>query len=1710
VIIASRLFALCLISTVCWPFRAEASNTNDCSSLPETGFLCRLAPGSSITDNLPPRALGAISAFVAAKIDGADLAKGTVELKLFTLLPAEVQKQCTNSAKNAASTELGAAVLCLRPNCLEEATTQRCRALILALPEHNNVEELRKIERTLMKACSKPDTCILSAEALELVVAADLLNRFVTEKITSSWLDVCPEDPRAKETIAACTRRLADIVTHISQMYAIGAAWHAAITQLKSNANVPGASSLARLPETQKFESSWDSVQRAVGKLQKPEEYGTLFMLAPALQPELAKAAAASNDLSIAVAGLVDSERFKVASKAAEALKVFFSTTSPGNVEFDKLKQRFSEPSIAQRLSSRSDPQWRTAAKTVQDITAAADVLKRQFLLDAQKSLLGSESQACASGNSRIDQNAGIIDYCYPVSGKADGIKIVGLRFNFAPCRSTVVECATDGDIQLLSRLGDTATVARSLGLDQVKSLISFGSDANPPSVRLRVRAPYLAYTRKSEQLAATIRQLFPAPLVARVEAADVSDGPTVRLELTIGLDLKGMGDLVRFAFKLTQHGITQDDGVALPDIMQIVQTKVLNAAVGRQTQIGVLELSVTSASALDGCPGALNFSVGAKAKLFGDLPPADVEIKSCAGKFSVALKANQTALISALEAKIRTFASNVQGAAKIQLDNNAVALYVADNRLHAVAKLSAATCVSTLDIDLTNDIGAQLTQTAINQLKDCALEAVTSAVTFQVGGIGFAAVPQKPGVYCSNPIPTIGKFCITGVNPPFSPVRGELQNDGEALKSVTNSLNGILGKNAVVKSIQLDNGQIVVVASTSFPGLGDLDNLKFAITNKGISGSFDQALHDAVKAKIETIVGKRVSIGGIEIQNVSVANGPGLALTGEVSYGGFSAPIRVDLLPTFKIQPQKPDIGTALKAIQQVLGFVSNIKEIQLVTSADGSPAVRAEVQVAVPILGSDQFAAAAVLEAKAGGNLRFAGPVSITLPIPWIPLSYVAIGKIRSRVDLNDLKDISIGASLTLAPGEGTYEIVGLDGDLHVEPSSVDLNASLAIISIPLAQSKGQWRFKEGMLEIDVGTTSLPDIIPLPSGHMVVDGRACAVAGSAGVQLLGAKILSAKAGVFLGAACNAGDPRSSLIIELISKCGPRGPLGQICLSGDASFGFINGSGFFSSRLDQITPTITGEIVLAGLANFSVAINSSAAKLSTRVFGFRLGVVLPTVEGLNEDFLKQLIANLLKPTINLEALLRGEIVIAPASKSGNGDDAMASADSKDGGAKPGDPGTKASDQKPPSTKGDQKPSLPAGPPVPGGDYKGPAGTIKLGVRQFNSTPYWQVVMVDKGNESPWLPYLFSKADAEDLRSGASVLFGGDIHESSDGSRALLACHPYGCALNAIHAINVYQSTEPNATLPSSKIFEIEPGIASIQTSDTGFFAVNPAPRQLFAFPALIDFAATRSQSKDGEPASVICFSKEGKDCVTGLLKMGTGRALLHRGWWHLVPISNESIAKPFIEQACPKECNDGKVSALLQFDDASFFALKQGPTTGIALRRSYSFPAFDVKTTLQMFNSTDLSVTKTWPISSAAPSIPYFGFWDASIKRPLLEDLLADVAAKAKDGTSIELSTKNEKFAAAIANDNTSTRIWSAIQQDGKSCVRSKPLDEINQVVTAWSQKGFVDPGYAKTIVLPNRHDLLIGSLSDPALRANEFNISPLLLFGDLAASCK
>lgn len=208
---------------------------------------------------------------------------------------------------------------------------------------------------------------------------------------------------------------------------------------------------------------------------------------------------------------------------------------------------------------------------------------------------------------------------------------------------------------------------------------------------------------------------------------------------------------------------------------------------------------------------------------------------------------------------------------------------------VHAILNYPVGRCSVPVELDLQGDFGGSFTN-AINGLQCVITDATNKLIDkadFTLSGIGFKAVPGQPGVYCSAQIPTVGALCATGLKPPFTNISAKLQNEAQVLQTVRDGLRSVVGDAATLKTVELKGNAVVAVADVTLPGLGQVNDLEFEITNKGFSGSFQPAFRTAVNRLIGT---KSWEIAGVQVSNITVLNDAPLAIKGNISYGGFSA----------------------------------------------------------------------------------------------------------------------------------------------------------------------------------------------------------------------------------------------------------------------------------------------------------------------------------------------------------------------------------------------------------------------------------------------------------------------------------------------------------------------------------------------------------------------------------------------------------------------------------------------------------------------------------------------------------------------------------------------------------------------------------------------------------------------------------------------------
>ena len=1697
-----RMFSIrALVALVLCLLLPDVGNatTDMCANLRDTTLLCRLTVPNEVplrSELLPERALSAISAFVATKVDGADPSGVVVDAKLVTLLPPDIQRRCVEAAGSFRNRGDAVALLCIRPACIEVPKAQRCEAKTQSFTQ-TDLLALEQLRKTALEKCTTPDSCFLSADAIELAVAADSLSAFALQYLgPKSWDGFCPE-----KDVALCSRRLRDAAAFALQQFSENADWHSALTELRMLNNSRIAGFLQR-PEVVEFENAWLDLAAAVEAARADPLKAELYMLDANVQLRTSNVAAHAAKLIIASNDVVEAEQLQIAEELKRDIGALLTATGEASTEYRNIQSRFAE--LSRQPLARDALGWRGAARRLFELADDIERIKRDLQLNAANApAFTKDAKACASDQPRFDMDAGRLELCYPPSSSVDGPQVTGLRFNFVPCPGVRLDCNTQGDLDLLWKVGAMPAVSRPLGLLEVASTVKPGTTAGLPVMAIRVRAPSYSFREDKAQAAAVLSELLPPPFKVTVRTLDLMDGPEVAIEFAVGMDFTGVQDTV-VQLRLGRSSMTVD-GRTTTDLTKTVREKVRAALTGRKIQFGQLELQLRAPQEHPQCVQSSDFQVSADVR-FGDDKVGSGLLSFCAGKASLAIAKVDDRFEGGIKEAIGGKLSQVPGKNGVQR----LQVFAAADRLRGLATVSLAGCTSTLEFDLASPIALQFPSDLASKAADCALEATLSGSNVvEIGKVGFRAT-DKPGVYCTESLASVGRLCATGTLLPNVRLNAELQNNGEAIRKLSDALAAVAGS-AAVRKVRIVDNRIVATADVSFPGLGPVSDLAFDIAGLDIEKSLLSALRTALRSKIgELVSGGALVVAGAEIRNVKVKEEDShqLEFGGEISYGGLVVPVEVQVLPTFKLSVKRPTRDLALKALSQLFGQVgiSNITNIAFVEGAGSIPPLRFEVVVSFAPFGDTiPFKASAVVEARPGGSPRFAGPVSFTVPAPWSTVGYVAVGRIRARIDLNQLKDFTVGASLALAPGPGTYDLLGLDGDLRLRGEGIDLSSVLKVAGLSLGQATGQWRRRENMFEVTVGS-STSNILPIPSGRLVIDGQACALGGSASVKFLGAHLAQAKAGLLLALCSSIRPPRDALIAEIVGRCGDRGTIARLCLMGKVDFGIIKGTGRFSTRLDRIVPSISGEFDIAKLARFDAELSSARARLKANVIGIRLTVILPSVDRLNERFLRDLIESLLRPSIDLNALLNGKITIAPAAKGGKGDEAMATASSA-----PSEGGQKGAAEAASAGKPTPKPpvSIPsARSAATAGDYAGPPGRVILGTREHKpGSPYLQVTRKFYGEPYVFPSELFSRKDAEDVRKGSIVLFihqhfsGGHELELADGSTTLLACHPWECSLQRVYAVHGYRTDAlPASKMPPPVRLELDDAAKLFKDESGTFLGVLPHPSGMFAFPGIIKMLASRAQAKMLGTWGANCLLAVNQVCEIGLVRAGS-LSLTYRGVGPLTKVDEQSLGRALLAMACPDTCDLAKGEAIMALSGMGGL-VSFAPDGQLVVALHQNLWA-DVPTSrLNIIDPVKSSVIATWPVRDHS-GFSTFSFWGEKVPNVLVEEILVELTKKVKARSQIDLSIGGETHVAALAADSTSNRIWSYVRQNGQTCRRSKPVTEVFATLQSWSKDGRVDAKFATKLVEPSQPKALLNALADPELREGEFAMSPLLLLG-------
>lgn len=1686
------MLRLCSLAFVLLFFIARPSETGaasqDCGNLGEVSAICHMLSSGPDEEILPVRAIGALSALVAARFQGGEGLELSVDTALLKVLPADVQTKCQAAAKDAEALGVhDAKILCFRPTCIAKDADRPDLCKPFASLSQDTVSKVRKIFSRDVTCGAGADCVSVAPEALEAILAVDMLSDFQIAVMAGSDGGVCngfKED--------ACVQILWNVANNTVKAYQDGARLHY-IAQSIGNSQIANTHGVRSAINS--FETLWSTVEKRAAD-EKTKGIVTLFVLAPEVREALSKADSAAVNLRAQLMKIVEDRRLVAAKKILEAGNALYLQASSEPL-LEKFKDDWKSRGFADVGSALTQ---RQAAELIRDFGTTVDkiawMLRATPRLPADPST-GVEAMPCTDGKTSFDLQKGQFDMCYQ---KADVSllpgRIIGLRFSFVPCapNSEADDCQYIGSLSLLVSVQTpdaqkSAVAALGLGANKIRARL----DTNQV-LRISSLLPRVSYDQASADLQALVDRLVPNPIAAQVSEIRLDDGPTLSFKLAAGTVL---AEKTQFKITVTPKEILLDDKHLDDELVKVVAKRVGASLKGKSFKYGDdLTLSLGDATVVTSDPACLQrntpeLSVSVRAATTLSGAPILGWLYTCGTDFRLKLDVNQDQLLRAL-------------AGEFNVATNMVKLYFVGDRPHALITLEKTGCTHEADVDILGSDFQTITDLVekftAEELR-CHAGDFASQTDSLLKQLGFYQTKDS-GIYCTPSIAEIGSICVRDVTNPNQDMF-TVVDDKNLKNRLSAKLQSAFGAKSQVSALSVTKNGIGITADIDVPMLGLVKGVSAKVSATVGSVGIDLNIYPALRAAINDqaavyLQGVTLKAAGVEVSNLALAgeDASRLAVTGKISYGGIPADIEIQLLPNLKFKPSVPNVG--LEILKQLLGPIGKAGTFDVSIGPDGIPVLTGKVEVVLPFEGVP-LTASTTITARAGEPLRFNGPVSFVLP-GWYTVSYVDIGRIRASLDLNKpLEKITLGASIALPTGEATYDIAAVDADLTIGPEELTLKGTLSLLKMPLGQTVGIWKFKQGILDIDVSGGAASDILPLPSGHLTVDGAACAVVGTASARILGTKLANVDAGVFLGKQCTASAAKTALVTSLIEKCGGRGPAGSICLGGKASFGdILNAEGMLVARLDQLIPRITGKIDLRNVANFDLSVNAAQAAFRTKVLGFRVSLILPSVDGLNEDFLKRLIENLLKPSIDLSALAKGNITIAPASKAGSGDDATTSS----GQSSEEENGQEVKSS--PSIDNGTTPASPT-PQQQGGNYKWQPGKAVPSIEEIPGTGLFRVMMTIGGLTFPEYRYAFQKKDAEDLVSGSIGLPSVPAVFKYDKAYAV-ACTSWPCRLDALQAVRAYDTSakadEPPADRIELKLVDAE---KPLLVDGTGVLAA--ADQSYFNLPALVSFLADRQLNERPAGAKIYCVRREAA-CKLALIQYQDRYLLSDTSPWEMTELEKGSIARKVYAKACPSApCS---VQPLIDNLDALMsrsHLMVQGSSPDDALPTAVVMSSWkdgkDVRSIIKL--GPNLEVLGTAPFNLSPSS------WEAAEQAPAIHHVLSAIvdaaAADLQQSSDFQAETNLPTYAALL--DTGAGTIWSSILMSDKACIRKSKTSDMAAEIAKWRDNDFINSQHADVLTAATGMRTLVSDFVHPFRSAAAFRKNPLLLQGDPTKDC-
>lgn len=256
----------------------------------------------------------------------------------------------------------------------------------------------------------------------------------------------------------------------------------------------------------------------------------------------------------------------------------------------------------------------------------------------------------------------------------------------------------------------------------------------------------------------------------------------------------------------------------------------------------------------------------------------------------------------------------------------------------------------------------------------------------------------------------------------------------------------------------------------------------------------------------------------------------------------------------------------------------------------------------------------------------------IPMDIPIP----PAIVISRPRVSVVFRGARSFSVGGDITI---NRTGEIFRIEGVLtgKIDELVIELDGKVVLLTmLPLFESKGRTELKTAIITTRSRTVGLLRALVPMETNSKLDAKAGLLTFDSDANLLGIRIKG-------GGVVDTGLRLQSGGTVEIGKAGT-----TVSGSLTAPFGTLKGGLASDPFMLKPKAQASGSLSIVGLkSGFDLKVDYGSATLQMGLLGITVTVIAPEAKSLTLDFLEGIVRNLLKPSFDLNALKRRDIVIS-------------------------------------------------------------------------------------------------------------------------------------------------------------------------------------------------------------------------------------------------------------------------------------------------------------------------------------------------------------------------------------------------------------------------------------------------------------------------------